>query len=88
MQVEVTSIRIVHDSRSLKAFADIQLTDSVSVVSIRGCSVVHHGRDELSVSMPRRISQGGQWSEIVLIEDHITREAVKDAVLQAYEQTK
>ena len=74
-------VRLIKDEEKLKAVAS---------VSIDNCIVIHDikiidGKEGLFISMPNKKTPDGKYRDIVHPINNETREALKKAILTAYE---
>lgn len=66
---------------------------AVATITIDECFVVHDikiidGKDGYFISMPSRKTPDGEYKDIVHPINTETRESIRDAVMEAYEQAK
>lgn len=82
--MKITDVRVrlvTKEEGKLKAVASITIDDCIVVHDIKVIS----GRDGLFISMPSRKTPDGEYKDIVHPINTETREAVKSAILSAYE---
>ena len=83
MKITDISIRLVSkEDAKLKAVASITIDDCLVVHDIK----VINGREGMFISMPNRKTPDGEYKDIVHPINTETREELKKAVLDAYEQ--
>ena len=83
--MKITDIRIrlvSKEDAKLKAVASITIDDCLVVHDIK----VINGREGMFISMPNRKTPDGEYKDIVHPINTETREELKKAVLDAYEQ--
>ncbi len=83
MKITDVRVRLVSkDEAKLKAVASITIDDCFVVHDIK----VIDGKDGLFISMPSRKTPDGEYKDIVHPINTDTREIIKKAVFDAYEQ--
>ena len=80
--VEVVDIRKFAGSGNLKATADIRFGESLVV---KGFSVMT-GKSGIFVSMPRKASKDGTWSDILTPTNRVFKNEIEEKVLEAYDR--
>lgn len=79
--VKVLNVRKLESAGNLKGFIDVQ----IGPILVRGFSVFET-KNGLIVSVPRRLGRDGQWADALDIQDEALAEAVKSAILEAYNE--
>lgn len=83
LKITDVRIRLVNkDDAKLKAVASITIDDCIVVHDIKVIS----GREGMFISMPSRKTPDGEYKDIVHPINTETREELKKAILDAYEQ--
>ncbi len=83
MKITDVRVRLVSkEDAKLKAVASITIDDCLVVHDIK----VINGREGMFISMPSRKTPDGEYKDIVHPINTETREELKKAVLDAYEQ--
>lgn len=81
LEVKVNRIhRIEKEGKSLRAFADIEINDSILVKGLQ----VLNGKNGLFVSMPRQKGKDNKWYETVRTLTPEAKEQIVSTVLLAY----
>lgn len=83
--LKITDVRlrlVTKDDSKLKGVASITIDDCFAVHDIK----VIDGKDGLFISMPNRKRPDGEYNDIAHPTNTETREAIKNAVLSAYEK--
>lgn len=84
--MKITETRVYPLSKkdsNLKAFASITIDNAVCITGIR----IVEGSNGLFISMPQSKDNDGEYHDIVFPVTRDTREAIQDAVLEAYDDT-
>ena len=79
--VNVVKIIPCQNAGNLRALATVKIGPLV----IHGCRLIQQTNQAPWVSMPQRQDDSGRWFPIVATEDQDLRDAVKGAVLQAWD---
>lgn len=80
LKIEVTRIHKLDGTGSTKAFCDISIADSISVLGLR----IVEGKDGLFVAMPRESGKDGKWYNVVVPLKRDVKEYIERIVLEAY----
>ena len=80
MKIEVSRVHKLDGSGATKAFADIVIEDSVSILGLR----VVEGKDGLFVAMPREEGRDGKWYSVVVPLKREIKDEIERIVLEAY----
>ncbi|MDP8216015.1 MAG: SpoVG family protein [Candidatus Kaelpia imicola] len=78
--LEVARLHKLNGDSALKAFADVVISGQMLVKGVR----VVEGKDGLFVSMPQNQGKDGKWHEIVSLLDDELKQALQEAVLEAF----
>ena len=78
--LEVARLHKFDGNSALKAFADVVVAEQVLVKGVR----VIEGKDGLFVAMPKSQGKDGRWYEIVSLLDEELKQALQEAVLEAF----
>lgn len=82
--VKTLGARKIEGAGNLKGFVDVRIGSIV----VRGCSVFGTKGGELTASLPRRLSRDGRWADVIEIQDEALADAVRAAILEAYNEEK
>jgi len=80
LKIEVTRIHKLDGTGSTKAFCDISIADSISVLGLR----IVEGKDGLFVAMPRESGKDGKWYNVVVPLKRDVKDYIERIVLEAY----
>ena len=83
MIIEVKRFRRMDDSGKLKGYADVTFEDAITVRGIR----LMEGQYGMFAAMPSRKETDGEYHEIVVLADRVTREALGNALVREYQKS-
>lgn len=78
--VEVERLYKLDGGSAFKAFADVIVAGQVLVKGVR----VIEGKKGLFATMPQNQGKGGKWYETVSLLDEELKQALREAVLEAF----
>ena len=80
MKIEVSRIHKLDGTGATRAFADITIEDSISILGLR----IVEGKDGLFVTMPREEGRDGKWYSVVVPLKREIKDEIEKIVLEAY----
>ena len=80
IKIEVSRIHKLDGTGATKAFADIVIQDSISILGVR----VVEGKSGLFVAMPIEEGRDGKWYNTVVPLKREVKEEIERIVLEAY----
>ena len=80
MKIKVSRIHKLDGTGATRAFADITIEDSISILGLR----VVEGKDGLFVTMPREEGRDGKWFSTVVPLKLEIKDEIEHIVLEAY----
>ena len=80
IKIEVSRIHKLDGTGATKAFADIIIEGSISILGLR----VVEGKDGLFVAMPREEGKDGKWYSVVVPLKREIKDEIERIVLEEY----